>query len=136
MPGANRERAGHQPAAGPAVPAGDRGQSGHQGEGAAGPVQHPHRCTGRQLMNSRHHLTHTHHSCLSTNELTGVRRCELPVSTSRCHMSGGVTIYELLVNKKFLVFLLFRPIHTRLGVLSPFVRATYNQTSYLKTLNS
>lgn len=51
VPGANRARAGHQPAAGPAVPAGERGQSGKQGEGAAGPVQHPHRCPRRQLMN-------------------------------------------------------------------------------------
>lgn len=60
VPGANRACAGHQSAAGPAVPAGDRGQSTQQGEGAARPVQHPHRCPGRQLMNShRHHLTRT-----------------------------------------------------------------------------
>ncbi|XP_034382471.1 G1/S-specific cyclin-D2b isoform X3 [Cyclopterus lumpus] len=45
VPGANRACAGYEPAAGPAVPAGDRLQSRQQGEGAAGPVQHPHRCT-------------------------------------------------------------------------------------------
>lgn len=59
VPGANRACAGHQSAAGPAVPAGDWGQSRKQGEGAARPVQHPHRCTRRQLMNSRHRLTRT-----------------------------------------------------------------------------
>lgn len=52
VPGANRARADQQPEAGPAVPAGERGQSGKQDQGAAG-VQHPHRCPRRQLMNSQ-----------------------------------------------------------------------------------
>lgn len=67
VPRANRACAGRQPAAGPAVPAGDRGQRRQQGEGAAGPVQHPHRCTGRQLMNSHHRPTHTARDCLPMN---------------------------------------------------------------------
>lgn len=107
VPGANRACAGHQPAAGPAVPAGDRGQSTQQGEGAARPVQHPHRCPGRQLMNSHHHLTRTQLVTVYqwTNASEGGR--ELAVSTSSSHMSDDVTIYELLENKKILVFFFF-----------------------------
>lgn len=52
VPGADRARSGQQPAAGPAVPAGERHHRWQQGEGAAGPVQHPHGCTRRRLMNS------------------------------------------------------------------------------------
>ena len=128
VPGADRACAGHQPAAGPAEPAGERGPSRQQGQGAAGPVQHPHRCTRRQLVNCRCSTTsHTHHSCpshqwTSQSELDrwgvgwgggGVR--ELPVS-SHC-TSDSVTIYEQLEIKEFRPF--FCPIHTRLGVFSP-----------------
>lgn len=49
VPGANRARAGRQP---PAGPAGHGRPSRKQGQGAAGPVQHPHRRTRRQPMNS------------------------------------------------------------------------------------
>lgn len=52
MPGANRACAGCKPAAGPAVPTGDGCPGRKQGQRAARPVQHPHRRTRRQLMNS------------------------------------------------------------------------------------
>lgn len=117
MPGANRACAGHQSAAGPAVQAGEHGASRGQGEGATGPVQHPHRRTGHQLMNSHHHATRTQLMtvCLRTGARGGLS-CQYHVKVPH-----DVTIYEHLENKKFLVFLLFVcPIHTHLGVLSPF----------------
>lgn len=69
MSGANRARAGCKPAAGPAVPAGEGRPGRKQGQGAARPVQHPHRRTRCQLMNS--------HRCaelVTISELMGATR--------------------------------------------------------------
>lgn len=108
VPGANRACAGHHSAARPAVPTGGWGQSRKQGEGAARPVQHPHRRTGCQLMNPRRRLTRVWLTAVDqwTNRSKKGGR-ELAVSASSGHVSGDVTIYGLLENKKFLVFLLF-----------------------------
>lgn len=84
LPGADRARPGLQPAAGPAAAAGGRRPGRQQGPGAAGSVQHPHRCARRQLMNYCRH---------PTNELTAPR--EGAESSRSGSTLDGVTIYEL-----------------------------------------
>lgn len=131
MSGANRARAGHKPAAGPAVPAGDGRPGREQGQGAARPVQHPHRRTGRQLMNSHRgaELVTVYQWTNGSYEGPGAASV-----TSR----EDVMIHELVENKKFLVLLLFfAPPSYPVGcIFTFFVWATCNQTSYLKTVDS
>lgn len=129
VPGADRARVGLQPAAGPAVPSGDGDQSWQQGKGAARPVQHPHRRAWCQLMNCHRHLTRI--TCAPAYRWTdkGARATVFHVKLPHKWRCDNLWTLEF---KKFIVFLLFFAPFTRLGVFSPFVRATCNPTSYVK----